>query len=68
MIFFKMLKNLIIFIFTLFLIFGCSKKNKDKIESTIGDEDEEAQLIYQEAVSALKSGDAYYASKKFKGS
>ena len=61
-----MLKYLIIFIFSIFLIFGCSKKNKDSVKNPIEDEIEEAQIVYQEAVDALKEGEAYYASKKFK--
>jgi len=60
-----MLKNLIFFLCVVFLVFGCSKNNKDKNITTI-DEKEEVQEIYQEAVDALKKGDAYYASKKFK--
>ena len=61
-----MLKFLIIFIFSFFLIFGCSKNNKDLVTTPIEDENEEAKIIYQEAIEALKDGDAYYAAKKFK--
>ena len=57
-------KYLIIFLCAVFLVFGCSKKNKkeivdiDKVETGIN--------IYQDALESLKTGDAYYASVKFK--
>lgn len=59
-----MLKYLIIIICAIFLVFGCSKKNKKKIANinTI----ESSQVIYKEAIDALKTGDAYYAAEKFK--
>ena len=59
-----MLKYLIIIICAIFLVFGCSKKNKKKIVDI--NEVESSQVIYKEAIDALKTGDAYYASKKFK--
>ena len=59
-----MLKYIIIIICAVFLVFGCSKKNKKKIADI--NEVESSQVIYKEAIDALKTGDAYYASKKFK--
>ena len=59
-----MLKYLIIIICAIFLVYGCSKKNKKKIADI--NEVESSQVIYKEAIDALKTGDAYYASKKFK--
>ena len=62
-----MFKNLLIFLFSFFLLFSCSnskKNNKEVIsEPTDG---EVAMNIYAEAVEALKKGDAFYAAKKFK--
>ena len=59
-----MFKKLLIFIFSIFLLFSCSQKNDEKITSKPTDE-EVAATIYTEAVEALKRGDAFYASKKF---
>ena len=61
-----MLKNLIILICFAVLVSGCSKKDKKEIITSPIDEREEVQKIYNEAVIALKKGDAYFASKKFK--
>ena len=60
-----MLKNFLILLLSVFLLFSCSKKNKKEIvmEPT---EREKVVIVYQEAVEALKKGDAFYASKKFK--
>ena len=60
-----MLKNFLILLLSVFLLFSCSKKNKKEIvmEPT---EREKVVSVYQEAVEALKKGDAFYASKKFK--
>ena len=60
-----MFKNSLILLLSIFLLFSCSKKNKETIifEST---DEEKAASIYAEAVEALKKGDAYYAGKKFK--
>jgi len=56
-------KAFIIFLLT-FLLFACSKKDKQVLSPPT---DEESVLaIYKEAVDALKTGDSYFASKKFK--
>jgi len=60
-----MLKRIFILLLSSFLLFSCSKKNSEKIISEPSDE-EKAVIIYQEAVEALKKGDAFYAGKKFK--
>ena len=61
-----MYKCLIILFLSLFLLFSCSKKNKEiKVISEL-DEQDKAIAIYAEAVESLKEGDAFYASKKFK--
>ena len=60
-----MLKNLLILLFSIFLLFSCSKKNSEKIVSEPTDE-EKAISIYAEAVEALDEGDSYYAARKFK--
>ena len=60
-----MFKNSLILLLSIFLLFSCSKKNKETViaEPT---EEEKAVSIYAEAVEALNKGDAYYAGKKFK--
>ena len=60
-----MLKNLLILLLSIFLLFACSKKNNEKVISE-PTEQEIAVDIYIEAVEALKEGDAFYAAKKFK--
>lgn len=60
-----MLKYFTIFLLACFLLLECSKKNKKDIV-TIPDDTEVAQALYNEAVEALKKGNSYYASKKFK--
>ena len=60
-----MLKNLLILLLSIFLLFSCSKKSSEKVISE-PTEQEIAMSIYAEAVEALKKGDAFYASKKFK--
>ena len=62
-----MLKNLLILLLSIFLLFACSKKNNEKVISEPTDQ-EIAVDIYTEAVEALKEGDAFYAAKKFKES
>ena len=57
-------KYLIIFLCAVFLVFGCSKKNKKEIVDI--DKVETGVNIYQDALESLKNGDAYYASVKFK--
>jgi outer membrane protein assembly factor BamD len=60
-----MFRNFFILIFLVFLLFSCSKKEKQLVieEQT---EEEKILSIYVEAVEALKIGDAYFAGKKFK--
>ena len=60
-----MLKNLLIFLFSFFLLFSCSKQKNQKVITEPTDE-EKGQIIYYEAVEALKEGDSFYAGKKFK--
>ena len=60
-----MLKNLLIFLFSFFLLFSCSKQKNQKVITEPTDE-EKGQIIYDEAVQALKEGNAFYAGKKFK--
>ena len=60
-----MFKNLLILLLSIFLLFACSKKNNEKVVSEPTAE-EVATSIYAEAVEALKEGDAFYASKKFR--
>ena len=60
-----MFKNLLILLLSIFLLFSCSKKSSEKVISE-PTEQEIAMSIYAEAVEALKKGDAFYASKKFK--
>jgi len=61
-----MLRNLIIILSIVFFLFSCSKKANKELETSPPDEKEITREIYQEAVEALKKGDALYASKKFK--
>ena len=55
----------IIFFFVLTLLFSCSKNN---IENVVSEPDDEEIAIstYEEAIEALKIGDAFFATKKFK--
>ncbi len=60
-----MFKSYLIFIFSVFLLFSCTKKGN--VEIVAEPTDEESMIaIYEEAVEVLKKGDAYYAAKKFK--
>jgi len=60
-----MFKSYLIFLFSVFLLFSCTKKGK--VEIVAEPTDEESMIaIYEEAVEVLKKGDAYYAAKKFK--
>tara|TARA_Y100000590_G_scaffold285810_1_gene321607 strand:- start:1905 stop:2732 length:828 start_codon:yes stop_codon:yes gene_type:complete len=59
-----MLKNLLIILLSFSLLLSCSK-NKEIVIAEPTDE-EKAITIYDEAVKALKEGDAFYAGKKFK--
>ena len=60
-----MFKKLLIYLFLAFTLFSCSKENVVKVTSEPTDE-EIALSVYAEAVDALKTGDAFYAAKKFK--
>ncbi len=60
-----MFKNLIILLLSTFLLFSCSKNNVKEAISEPTDE-EVTISIYEEAVAALKEGDAFYAAKKFR--
>ena len=60
-----MLRNILILLLSVFLLFSCSKQNDQKVISE-PTEQELALSIYAEAVEALKKGDAFYAGKKFK--
>jgi len=58
-------KNLLILLLSFFLLFSCTKKSAVDILSEPTEEDE-AIVIYTEAMKALNEGDAFYAAKKFK--
>ena len=60
-----MFKVFLILLLSVFLLLACSKKDNTKIISE-PDEREIVVSIYAEAVEALKKGDAFYATKKFK--
>jgi len=60
-----MFKVFLILLLSVFLLLACSKKDNTKIISE-PDEKEIVVSIYAEAVEALKKGDAFYATKKFK--
>ncbi len=64
MFFFKMFKK-ILFFFLLTLLFSCSKKSIENVVVEPNDE-EIAISTYAEAIDALKIGDAFFATKKFK--
>ncbi len=60
-----MLKNLLVSLLSIALLFSCSKKENTQVISEPS-EKEIAINIYTEAVEALKEGDAFYAAKKFR--
>jgi len=60
-----MFKGFLILLITVFLLFACSKKDNKEIVYQ-PNEKEMAVNLYAEAVEALKKGDSYFASKKFK--
>ena len=60
-----MFKSFLILLLSVFLLFACSKKGNEKVISQ-PTEEEMVLAIYEEAITALKKGDAYFASKKFK--
>ena len=55
----------ILFFFLLTLLFSCSKKSIENVVVEPNDE-EIAISTYAEAIDALKIGDAFFATKKFK--
>ena len=59
-----MLKNILL-LFLLTLLFSCSKNDKENIVIEPTDETM-AIASYEEAMDALKKGDAFFATKKFK--
>tara|TARA_Y100000590_G_scaffold233501_1_gene263010 strand:- start:1127 stop:1957 length:831 start_codon:yes stop_codon:yes gene_type:complete len=59
-----MFRILFILILSVLFLFSCAKENKDEIVSSISEE-EQAALLYSEAIKALNEGDAFYAGKKF---
>ena len=61
-----MFKFFFIFLIPVFLLFACSKNDGKIVSKVEPTQDEIAVAIYAEAVEALKKGDAFYASKKFK--
>ena len=60
-----MFKKIQILLLSIFLLFSCSKKNK---EITISEPTDEQKAIsaYAEAVEALNDGDSFYAGERFK--
>jgi len=60
-----MFKGFLTLLFLCLLLFSCSKKDKSGIISQ-PTEEEITLAVYEDAVEALKSGDSYYAGKKFK--
>jgi len=62
---FNLFKNFLILLLSVFLLFACSKKGSEKVISQ-PTEEEMVLALYEEAITALKKGDAYFASSKFK--
>jgi len=60
-----MFKICSILLFSVFLLFSCSKNENKVIVAQLTDE-EMMVAIYGEALEALKKGDAFFAGKKFK--
>tara|TARA_Y100000590_G_scaffold67416_1_gene73261 strand:- start:1543 stop:2379 length:837 start_codon:yes stop_codon:yes gene_type:complete len=60
-----MYKNLLVLLLSFLLLFSCSKNDVKEVISE-PTEKEIAANLYAEGVQALKDGDAYYASRKFK--
>jgi outer membrane protein assembly factor BamD len=57
--------KILILIFSILLIFSCSKKNQEDLISDVSNE-EAVIAIYSEALKSLKDGNAFYAGKKFR--
>ena len=60
-----MFKSFLILLLSTFLLVMCSKKGSEKVISQPTDE-EIVFAVYTEAIEALKTGDAYFAAKKFR--
>jgi len=60
-----MFKSFLILLLSAFLLLECSKKGSEKVISQ-PTEEEMVLALYEEAITALKKGDAYFAGKKFK--
>ena len=60
-----MFKNLLILLLSFFLLLSCARETAKEVIAETSDE-MVILTIYSEAVEALKKGDAFYASKKFK--
>jgi outer membrane protein assembly factor BamD len=60
-----MFKKLLILLLPFFFLFSCSNKENVKIVDEPTEEDMVVD-VYYEAVDSLKSGDSYYAGKKFR--
>ena len=52
-------------LFSILLLFSCSKKNKEIILNDVNDE-EAVIALYEEALESLKKGDAFFAGNKFR--
>ena len=61
-----MFKKFLILVFSVVLLFSCSKKNNKEVLKEEPTEEEIVVAVYKEAVKALNDGDAFYAGKKFK--
>ena len=61
-----MFKGFLILLLSTFLLFSCSKKNKEEQRIVSEPEEDVVLTLYAEAVEALKKGDAFYAGKKFR--
>jgi len=59
-----MFRDILILLLSVFLLFSCTKNNEKIISEPTAEE--KTIAVYTEAVEALKTGDAYFASKKFK--
>jgi len=59
-----MLKFFFILILSIFLLFGCSKKEEVKL-SQVSDQDAVYE-VYKDALKELKLGNAFYAGKRFR--
>ena len=60
-----MLNKFAILIISIFFLFSCGDKSKEKISAT-SESEAIGKTAYAEGVEALKAGDAFYAGKKFR--